>query len=398
MPVVHTPSRQSVATRRQGTASLGCLRLFFGLFFLAGVAAFYGLTIRPLWLVLMATRWVETPCVIDSSRVGVHRGSRARDRPAYTVDLVYHYEFRGIPFTSRRYQFTGASSSGRKDKEQVVSQYPVGRNAICYVNPSAPAEAVIDRRANLTMAAGAFSLLFVAVGGFGLWFAPRLAGPQQMASMNAMPVVAPASGEWVEIKPQVTPLGKFLGLLAFGIVWNGFISIFVYFIFFSPSHAGTPLFAKIFVGLFVLIGVLIILAAIGGFIALFNPRIVLATRTPAIPLGGQFRFQWKIKGRVEKLKKLSIRLEGSEQATYHSGDNLQTTTHLFADVPVLELLDRDILPEGELGVVIPAGLMHTFTGRHNRIIWRLHVRGEIPLLAPVDEDFPFTVLPAPPSV
>ena len=200
----------------------------------------------------------------------------------------------------------------------------------------------------------------------------------------------------MEIKPQVTPRAKFIGLLAFGLVWNTFISIFVYLIFFTPGHESTPIFAKIFIGFFVLIGVIIIFAAISSFFALFNPRVTLFTRTPTVPLGVEFRFQWKILGPAEKLKKLSIRLEGREQATRSGGKSSHTSTHVFANIPVMELLDHDVVGEGQAQVKIPANLIHTFTGRRNRIVWRLCLRGENPLLPALEEEYQIIVLPAAP--
>ncbi|HEY3900797.1 MAG TPA: DUF3592 domain-containing protein [Chthoniobacter sp.] len=390
-----TSPRQAASARQQRTAGLGCIRVFFGLFLVVGCAVFYTITLHPLLQIAAATKWVKTPCVVDFSGVIVQPGSRSRDRPTYSPEIRYHYEFHGYPYSSDRYQFLGGSISRQSDVDRIAKQYPPGRNTVCYLNPNAPAEAVLNRSANSTMIIGCAFLVFVAVGGFGLWYAPRLATPQRAASTKAMPAAVSTGGESVEIKPQVTPLSKFIGLLVFGLFWNAFTSIFVYLIFFAPGHQNTPIFAKIFIGVFVLIGVLVIFAAISKFLALFNPRVKLMTRTPAIPLGAELRFEWKILGPAEKLKKLSIRLEGSEQASYHSGKSTQTATHVFADIPVIEMVDRDVVAEGQARVMVPANLMHTFTGQYNRITWRLRLRGENPHLPALEEEYPIVVLPAP---
>jgi hypothetical protein len=114
-----------------------------------------------------------------------------------------------------------------------------------------------------------------------------------------------------------------------------------------------------------------------------------------VPLGGEFRFDWKILGPAGKLKKLSIRLEGSEQAILFRGRSSSTYTQVFADIPVMEVLDHDVVSEGQARVMIPANLMHSLRGRHNRIIWQLRLRGENPLLPALEEEYPITVLPAP---
>jgi hypothetical protein len=36
--------------------------------------------------------------------------------------------------------------------------------------------------------------------------------------------------------------------------------------------------------------------------------------------------------------------------------------------------------------------MHSFAAKNNKIVWTLHVRGEIPRWPDVDDEFPFTVL------
>src|SRR5205823_2619895 len=136
-------------------------------------------------------------------------------------------------------------------------------------------------------------------------------------------------------------------------------------------------FAKIIVGLFTLIGLLIIGGVFGTFLALFNPRVVLTARTNAVPLGGEFQFQWSIRGRAERLRKLRVVLEGREEATRQGGKSSQTSTHVFAEIPVFETADREMVSQGQARVVVPANLMHTFKGLRNRIAWRLRVRGEV---------------------
>jgi len=203
----------------------------------------------------------------------------------------------------------------------------------------------------------------------------------------------PASGEPVALKPQVTPLGKFIGMLLFALLWDGVIGVFVYVTFFSPNHASAPFLAKAFVGVFALIGLVIAGGAIGSFLALFNPRVRLTARTGAVPLGGEFQFQWSLAGRTEKLRKIRIVLEGREETVRRHGKHTETATQVFAEIPVVETSDHEILAEGQGRVVIPPGLMHTLNGRHNRILWRLRVRGEIPHWPDLVEDYPVIVLP-----
>jgi len=385
--------RFSNATRKPSAIGTGCLRLFFLLFFAAGAWMVWSLTISPFLRVAAASRWEETPCIIDSSRVIKHPGSGSHNSTTYNAEVIYHYDFHGRRYSSSRYEFTAGSNLGYNSAHRIVDQNPPGRQTACYVNPNHPTEAVIQRGTTGEMLMGLIGLIFAAIGAGGIVFAGRLTGPQRASRKNAMPTFTPATGELIELKPRMTPMGKFITTLILGLVWNGFMSIFVYFVFLGPNHSSTPLFAKIIVGLFSLIGVLIILGVIGSFLALFNPRIVLRARTDAVPLGGDFQFEWKTRGRVDKLHKLRIVLIGREDATHQAGKSSQTFSQVFAEIPVVETVDQQIASQGQARVSIPAGLMHSFHGSSNRISWRLEVKGEIPKWPDIDQEHTLQVLP-----
>ncbi|MEI9894352.1 MAG: DUF3592 domain-containing protein [Chthoniobacter sp.] len=385
--------RQSASVRKPSAAATGCLRLFFGLFLLVGLTFFYMATIQPVLQAIAGLRWLETPCTVDSSRVVVHHSSSARSGPTYSIEVVYHYRCEAATYTSKRYQFSNGSSSGKDRKQRIVDQYPPGRQTVCYVNPANPAEAVIQRGLNVEMAFGFFALPFVLVGGFGLYFATHLTGAKPPSPINAVPTFAPASAEPARLKPQATPLGKFFRTLFFALFWNGFMSIFAY-LTFSPSHSsGVSIFAKIFVGVFCLIGLLIAAGVISAFMALFNPRVLLSARSNSVPLGGEFQFQWNVSGRADRLHKIRIVLEGREETVSRSGKSTQTHTQTFAEIPIFQSLGDEAVSQGQGRVAIPAGLMHSLNGRYNKIVWRIRVSGEVPHFPKVEEDYPINVLP-----
>jgi len=340
----------------------------------------------------MAQRWVETPCIVDSSRVVKHLGHGRRSNSTYSIEIVFHYTVDGRGYTSSRYQFATAITSARASKQRVVDHYPPGAHTVCYVNPGAPSEAVIYRGLNSEMASGAIGIVFLLIGAAGLFFAPWISGAKKSTPHDAVPKIVPATGEPVALKPQSTPLGKFLLMLFFALAWNGFISIFFYLTFLARDSS-VSIFAKVFVGFFCLIGLLIAAGAISSFFALFNPRVHVTARTSAVPLGGNFQFQWSFGGHAQKLTKLRIVLEGSEEAVYRSGKNVQTATQIFSETPIVETSDHEIIAQGQGHVAVPAALMHTFHGHHNKIMWRLRFHAELPHWAPIEEDYPINVLP-----
>jgi hypothetical protein len=163
---VSVSSRKSLANRSKRQLGSGCLRLFFLPFFLIGVGFFYGLTIHPALKILAARSWVETPCVIDSSEVQSHSGSKGSR--TYSVGITYHYFFADQEYKSDRYYFGSGSSSGWKAKNAVVQKYPPGKETVCFVDPNKPSEAVLNRGWFGELGFGAIGLLFALVGGLGI--------------------------------------------------------------------------------------------------------------------------------------------------------------------------------------------------------------------------------------
>lgn len=387
-------SKKSLADRAKSKElGPGCLRLFFLPFFLVGAGLFYGMAVRPALQVLDSRNWVQTPCVVESSRVASHSG----DSTTYSVEIVYHYSFDDRPYTSKRYNFSTGSSSGRKGKYAAVKRYPAGTEAVCFVNPKAPGEAVLNRDWpwELAIFAG-FSSIFLIVGTLGILFAGRLT---QSKSRSRSPLETvrephlPTGGPQV-LKPKYTPVAKFVGILIGAIVWNGFIGAFVYFVFLSEDSKA-PLFAKIIIGVLALVGVGLIVGVFTSFLALFNPRIRLTAQTTTVPLGGELHLTWTVSGRSGMLSKLRVIFEGREEATYRRGTSTSTDSKVFAEITVFETTEREFLSQGAARVVVPPTLMHTFEASNNKVLWRLRVIGEIPRWPDVDDEYPIHVLPHP---
>jgi hypothetical protein len=144
---------------------------------------------------------------------------------------------------------------------------------------------------------------------------------------------------------------------------------------------------------FVIIGLGILIAVVYFLLALFNPRPCITLTPGAVPLGGTFRVEWAITGRTEVLKHLVIRLEGREEATHQSGKNTATDTNVFASIQIADVTIAQAMNSGDATVTVPASLMHSFVGGHNKIVWTIRVQGEIAHWPDISEDFAVTVLP-----
>jgi hypothetical protein len=364
--------------------------LFFGLFALVGTATLYFLLVRPLAGILSARSWRETPCVILKSELESHRGD---DSTTYKVAITYQYEVGGRKHISSRYDFQGmASNTGLERKRAAVKAHPPGRRAVCFVNPSDPDDAVIERGVTGDLWWGLFPLPFLLVGVGGLYFTFRRRNPAPVAAARPGTAAVAPSGSTTLKQGQSRGCG-FAVISVFALVWNGIVSVFV--VQALSGNAGCWL--KLFLVPFVLVGLGLIGAALYTLLGLFNPRALLTLDPSTVPLGGAFDLTWRLVGKTRKLRRLRITLEGREEATYRRGTDTVTDKETFAVIPVLETDQESEMAGGTSIVVVPADTMHSFQSVSNRIAWSIHVRGEIPRWPDVADEYPVKVRPPAPE-
>lgn len=110
--------------------------------------------------------WVETPCVIekseiDSSGLNQHYGTM------YALVTEYRYQFDGTEYTGTKYKRIQPASSHEDKIESKRKDYPVGSEAVCYVNPEEPSTAVLKKDSKASIYSIWFPGLFV-LGGLGM--------------------------------------------------------------------------------------------------------------------------------------------------------------------------------------------------------------------------------------
>jgi hypothetical protein len=364
------------------------------LFIVIGLVIFAAVFLRPAVRLVRASSWNETPCRVVSSAVRSHTSD---DGTTYSVDILYEYEFSGHTLRSNRYGFLGGSSSGYDGKRAIVDRYPPGTEATCWVDPDDPAMAVLDRSFQLIYLVGLFPLVFVVIG-WALVAHMRKQAPRAACGTTATgATVEPESSGPLELEPQVSPLGKLFGMVLFACIWNGIVSVFVWQVV-SSWRSGHPDWTlTIFMIPFVLVG----LALLGGVgytaLALVNPRPHL-TLTPGHPrLGDDLRVEWRLSGRVSRIRHLRIVLKGREEATYQRGTDTVTDKKAFAAYEVVDTGNDWEIGRGAAEVMVPEDTMHSFSATHNKIVWTLEVKGEIQRWPDVDDAFPITILPLPPE-
>lgn len=393
---------------RRSSAGFGCLAVFCFLFAAAGATLFYFAFVLPLARTLAARGWETHSCRVISSRVV---GSSSSDGTTYRVEIVYVYEAGGSSRTSDRYDFFGGSSSGRDRKQRIVERYPVYSVTPCYVDPADPGQAVLSRALTPFYLLGLIPLGIALVATAGMIGALR-AGRRDTARAAGKPLpvatrgaAATAGGRGaggaagpVELSPAVTPLGKLAGFLFLTLFWNGIVSVFVWQVFVglrrSRPEGGC---LALFLVPFVAVGLGLIWATGRQLLSLASPRPRLTLSAAVLPLGEPVLLQWRFTGRVALVSRLLITLEGREEASYRRGTDTVTDRQPFLLSKVVETPYAERISTGSGSIRVPADTMPSWTGEHNKIVWALKVKAEIAGWPDVEEEYPITVIPPPPS-
>ncbi len=348
--------------------------------------------------------------MIASSEVAASQGS---DSTTYRVDVRYTYEAeRGETFRGDRYDFSMGSSSGYEAKARVVEAHPPGSEVTCYVDPRDPASSVINRSPGTFLLWGLFPLPFLAIGLGGLLYLATAGGgktrrkaaarhrgrpvsePATAARLRAAAGPADLSGP-LELEAEASPAVKALGVGCFALLWNGIVSVFLFAVIVPGFRREDPeWFVTIFVIPFVLVGLGLIAAVLYQLLASFNPRSGLTLAESRLTPGAESSLSWRFSGRADRIRQLTIELEGREQARYRRGTSTSTDHHVFFSHQLVSLAGRFVtIQRGSATLEIPRRTMPTFEAPNNKIEWRIKVHGDVPFWPDVNDAFPIVVLP-----
>ncbi len=379
--------------RRSGT--VGAL-LFFSVFFLIGAAGTWFLLVNPWIKSGKARQWHEVECEIVSSQLKRHTGKSS----TYKIDIHFRYDYEGRSYRSESYNFTRFASSSYEWKREIVDTHPAGRWTTALVNPSNPAEAVIDPSLTPDAWFGLIPLTFSIVGLAGIiWSLAKrralrrrgdsiaanleLHGKHRESVSDVLPDYR-RSEEPIELKTESSRRANFIGCLVGTVLWNGIVVAVM------VARGGMPTFMFV---LFGLVGAVLIVCCVYFFLALFNPQPIVIVSSEAIQPGLPLGVGWQLDGRVESITHLRIDLEGREQATYRRGTKTRTESEVFAKVPVLDTTDHQAMRSGREKLTIPRGTMHSFEAENNKIIWTLRVHGDVRFWPDIKDAFRLVVIP-----
>lgn len=401
------PRQAPISAGASGRHGTRAMLVVGGLFVVVGAAIAWPTALRPALSIWQARGWTPTRCHVEHSSVRAHEGD---DGTTYSVDILYRFEQGGRTHRSSRYSFFGGSSSGRAGKEAIVRAHPAGGTVTCFVDPDTPGEAVIERGPTLHALVGLIPLAFVGLGLLVMQMARRRhARREQLTRMLAAGGRGPAPDdpvlEWLPdfvpgatptvLPPESTRTGRLLGIVFACVFWNGIVSVFLHQVAQSFERGRPEWGLALFLVPFVLVGVGLFVAILYTLLALSNARPVLEANAAALALGETLEVAWRMRGRLSGLRRLTIVLEGVEQATYRRGTNSYTVRETFASTTLVDVSETWAMASGRATVAIARDAMHSFAAGNNVIAWSLHLKGVMHRWPDIDERYPIVVLPVP---
>lgn len=157
-------------TKRQPQSLLGKIGLSLFLSFFLGMGLLFLVLIgREVFKHVRPYAWDAVECVIVESGIDERADKRSGDR-SYHFQVRYRYEYDYEPHQSTRVSIGYNGSSDYSEAQRLARQYFVDSPATCYVNPSDPSEAVLRRQVPWGGLFAIVPLVFVAVGGGGIYF------------------------------------------------------------------------------------------------------------------------------------------------------------------------------------------------------------------------------------
>jgi hypothetical protein len=137
--------------------------LFFGVFLAMGLA-FTFMIARPTAKNLATYRWTKTEATLLGSEVTPPQS----DRGDPTISVNYTYAFGGATYVAHRIN-SEALALETSEAYQLAGYYAAGAHVPCFVNPKDPGESVLQRKSPFLALLVLFPLIFVAIGGGGIW-------------------------------------------------------------------------------------------------------------------------------------------------------------------------------------------------------------------------------------
>ena len=368
---------------RTSSSRSGREQFFIGIAFAVIGAIFASFGATAFLRTFEARSWTPTEATVLSAEVvrGRTHSSKGRTSTTYRPAIAYAYEFGGTRYEGDRFSAATYSSSNLDFARRAVEEHPAGSRATVWVDPADPTRSVFSdphaRPPVVLYVFLLFPLVFVAIG-IGL-----AVGSFRTARVAGTP---PPPG------PPVLSDGRrqqFLRGLLFAALWNGFLAL-VFFLSRIPNgHTDPALFC--FLGLFGLIGLVLVAAVVRAAAKIFAPRLELTCGRGFLPRGGEALVVYRLLGgRPGDVLGAKIELVAQRFETIRQGKNTYRKPIDIHRETVFETDSFRALARGDFRVALPSDAPASARG-DEPIRWHFAVSLDRPARKPLRDEYPVVV-------
>lgn len=335
-----------------------------------------------------AKGWVETPATMTHLDLEVDHGD---DSTTYRVVCSYTYVFDGETYHSDRVGLAGGSDNIGSWHQDTYNRLKVHQDAIendpvtCWVNPTNPAEAVLDRslRKGLLLS----NLLFVAAfGGVSVavvWFGRIKERRNKLTeALRLQHSDRPWMCKTAWAEGRIWPQQHLWGLWGFSILWNAISAPIV--LLAVPEAARLGQYRVLVLLLFPLIGLALLCAAIAATLRHRRyGRSHFDMETLPGVVGGCLRGTLVINGDVISIENVAVSLRCISRVVHRGGSKEKMTERiLWEDARTLRAGTRTY---GQTELRLPVDfqipydcLPYDDLNPKDQILWQLTAKADIP--------------------
>lgn len=404
------------------SAGAGC---FWGLFFLVGFASLAAILAQFTIPELRVNRdFVEHACRVIDRRIDEVDHD---DGPLYAPEFRVEYTINGKEYSLwAHYEITDVHTSDRTRSETILKQFELGKEYPCWYDPRDPSHVVLKR--GYTWFAWLmllFPVPFLAIGGGGLFYVVWNWG--KSAERRAVLAQRPARHDLFDNTGGVEPVCPYVpsdsdltdspgtrltfrlpaasrgwNLAVMGgitLVWNLIVAFWAWEAVDRHLQGKHDWLLTFFLIPFLLIGSGLVVALVRQILidTAVGPTIVEISGHPLFP-GQSYELFFSQTGRA-KLDVFEALLVCEEEASYRQGTDTRTATRRVCEQRVFRRehieFRREEPFEARAEFIVPPGAMHSFRSDHNRINWRLIVKGKAPRRPEFERSFRLCVYPNP---
>jgi hypothetical protein len=385
-----TLGNQRCLANRWRLILFGCIGLFMGTFLLGFCL------VEPLLRWSQSRHWLPARATVTRCEVSSHSTQHG---PAYSLDLIYEYEFGGRRYRSDRRCFGNAIDEPVADISAWAIAYPPGSSIVCYVDPNNPTEAVLERTPKVGWVPLALGGLMLGFGVFmltrlgrTLWMRRNLVGSR--LTEYCLGTTQTDTRVLRIINPLLIAFACGLGALPLipAAAWSLYKGI-------RALLQGQGDIINLLYGAAAGVGAVCLLQQCIKFILRSRRPVPLLRLTPGTPaVGDRFQVEWEFPS-AKSVSALSLWLEGAEEAKvrlvmpgFHGAVSEEKTQHsIFSTLPLIETHSPQ--PFGNASARLSTAVMHSFRGAKCAVTWQIKLKLSYNGKKDLDCTFPITVRP-----